>query len=108
MPSRDLRGLLGEAIEGRRIVRVAYVRQSDGVLSLHHLAPIDIRPGDTLKTSRTQYLWAWCFEEGKAETLILDRIQRVLQTEEVFSPGEVLGSWATNWPMPDSWIVPRD
>ena len=99
---------LEEAITQRRIVRVAYVRQSDGVVSLHHVAPIDIRLGDTLKTSGTRYLWAWCFEEGKAETLIVDRIQRVVPTAEVFNPKAVLSSWASNWPMPDSWAVPRD
>ena len=99
---------LTTGITSRRIVRLGYSRQRDGVLSLHHVAPIDIRPGDTPRTSATWYLWAYCFEEQRLEMHLLDRVRSANLTGGLFDPAEILAKWpAPDWPRPEAWIVPR-
>ena len=95
------------AITRSETVRLVYARQSDEVVSIHDIAPVDIRPGETPKTSSTLYIWAWCFAEDKPETHLLDRIHRVLATGETFELSAILARWPEDWPLPDKWAVPR-
>jgi predicted DNA-binding transcriptional regulator YafY len=95
------------AIRNAEKVRLVYVRQRDEIVSIHDVAPVDIRHGDTPRTASTLYVWAWCFAEDKPETHFLDRIQRVLDTGDTFEPSEVVARWVDHWPLPDGWEVDR-
>ena len=100
---------LTDAIKQHRVVRLGYSRQSDGVLSLHNVAPLDLRPGESARTANTVYLWAYCFEESRVETHILDRVRSVHRTADLFDPAEILARWPRHkWPLPAEWVVPRD
>lgn len=98
---------LVRAIRGQERVRLVYARQRDEVVSIHEVAPIDIRPGDTPRTAATLYVWAWCFAESKPETHLLARIQRVLDTADTFDAAAMLKAWIDHWPLPDGWKVER-
>jgi predicted DNA-binding transcriptional regulator YafY len=100
---------LVEAIQNCRRVRLVYRRQLDGVTSMHEVAPLDLRPGDTGRTATTIYLWAWCFAEQEAEMHLLDRVLRAQALEARFDPTEIAGAWPMKrWPIPAEWTVPRD
>lgn len=95
------------AIQQCRIVRLGYRRQRDEVISLHYVAPVDVRvftdpAGDRL------HLWAYCFDERRLERHLLDRVVSVTDSGETFSPGEVLAKWPEGWLLPEEWTVPRD
>lgn len=95
------------AIQQCRIVRLGYRRQRDEVISLHYVAPVDVRvftdpAGDRL------HLWAYCFDEGRLERHLLDRVVSVTDSGETFSPREVLAKWPEGWLLPEEWTVPRD
>ena len=100
--------ILTQAIVQRRIVRLGYARQRDEIVSLHRVAPIDIRAGETRNTANRVYLWAYCYEESLVETHLLDRIRSVTLTEDRFSPPAIFAQWPETWPLPDAWAVPRD
>jgi len=104
--SRSITTELITAIRSERRVRLSYRRQSDEVVSLHEVAPIDIRTGWSAKTSHTLYLWAFCFAEEKAEMHLLSRIIAVTVLPQNFSPSEVLRDWP--WPLPEAWTVERE
>lgn len=101
-------GRLIDAIRRHCVVRLGYSRQGDGVLSLHYVAPVDIRPGETPRTAATLYLWAYCFDESEAEMHLIERVLSATITEQVFEPADVLGRWPKKWPLPTSWVVTRD
>jgi predicted DNA-binding transcriptional regulator YafY len=99
---------LVSAIQKCEVVRLGYARQADGILTLHRVAPLDIRPGETPRTRQKTYLWAYCFEEGRGEMHLLDRILSVTGTEDQFDPGRILQRWPRDrWPVPAAWVVPR-
>jgi predicted DNA-binding transcriptional regulator YafY len=99
---------LAEAIKRARVVRLVYRRQSDEVVSIHEIAPIDLRPGWTRKTASILYLWAWCFAEGKLEMHLMERVQRVIETGRTFDPALILSNWPEeSWPLPETWEIQR-
>jgi len=105
---RDSIAVLSKAIREARMVRLAYLRKADQVLSLHEVAPIDIRLGWTPATAQRLYLWAWCFVEDKPEMHLLDRVRKVSLLEDRVDPVTLLGRWPIErWPIPDEWQVPR-
>lgn len=108
MDAEELIEELTLAIRDRRVVRLAYARQTDGVLSLHYIAPIDLRFGETPRTRSTTYLWAFCLDEDKLETHLVDRIRKVDRTNRHFSPADLLREWPDNWPRPPEWRIPRE
>lgn len=98
---------LVSAIQACRIVRLAYRRQRDEVVSLHYVAPVDIRvftdpSGDRL------HLWAYCFDERRLERHLLDRVVSVVDGGDTFSPREILAKWPAGWLLPGEWTVPRE
>jgi predicted DNA-binding transcriptional regulator YafY len=107
MADEDAVQKLTLAITEHRRVRLTYSRQADEVTSIHEVAPIDIRGGDTPRTKQTFYLWAWCFAEDKLERHLLDRIVRVDGLQATFDPGAIYRRWPEGWPMPDTWNIPR-
>ncbi len=101
--------ILERAIREHLCVRLVYRRKSDEVVSVHEIAPLDIREGWTEKTATTLYLWAWCFAESQAEMHVLERVIGVTLLNRVFQPPELLRRWPTDrWPLPDAWRVQRD
>jgi predicted DNA-binding transcriptional regulator YafY len=100
--------VLTKAIVSSRLVRLGYSRKADDVVSLHHVAPIDVRPGDTPATETTWYLWAYCVEESKLERHLVDRIVTATLEDEAFDPRDVLRRWPSGWPLPYEWVVPRE
>lgn len=103
----DLRGALENAIGGCRIIRLGYVRASDGLVTLHRVAPVDIRPGDTPRFATTEYLWAFCYEESKLERHLVNRIVSVTPTPDAFDPRDLFRSWPEGWYVPKQWVIPR-
>jgi predicted DNA-binding transcriptional regulator YafY len=99
--------VLTEAIVSSRLVRLGYSRKADGVVSLHHVAPVDIRRGDTAATEDTWYLWAYCVEEARLERHLVDRIVSATGDDQSFDPRDVLRRWPEGWPLPDEWVIPR-
>ncbi len=100
--------LLVRAVVDETTVRLVYAnKKKAGVVGIHDVAPIDVRPGDTPATSKTLYVWAWCFAEDKPETHTLTRIRRATPTGEKFDGGRILAQWVEHWPLPDQWVVPR-
>jgi predicted DNA-binding transcriptional regulator YafY len=95
-----------DAIQRKRKVQLGYQRR-DGSPSLHVVAPIDLQLGDTEATATTEYLWAYCFAEEKAEMHRMNRVLTVRIIDERFDLEEILAKWPTNWPLPKSWRVPR-
>lgn len=93
---------------GRVVGCASYQRKADDVVSVHEVAPIDIQPGDTPRTSNTRYLWAWCFAEDKMERHLLERVLKAQKLEEGFAPHDILARWPEGWPRPMRWAVPRD
>lgn len=101
--------MLTAGLTGRHVGRLAYSRQRDGILSLHHVAPIDIRAGDTPRTSETWYLWAYCYEEQCLEMHLMDRVRSAVLMERCSEPAEILRRWPEpEWPRPEVWVVPRN
>lgn len=99
---------LVRAVIGKATLRLVYSNlKKKGIVSVHDVAPIDVRPGDTPATAKTLYLWAWCFAEGKPETHTLTRIRRATRTGDTFDGGRILSQWVEQWPLPDRWVVPR-
>lgn len=97
-----------DAIKSRRVVRLAYARQADGVLSLHYVAPVDVRPGDSPRMASTMYLWAYCIDEKRIEMHLLDRVRAVQLTDGSFDPDAILRAWPVErWPIPATWTVER-
>lgn len=104
----DSRAALEAAIREHRVIRLGYARR-DGVLSLHYVAPLDLRPGDRATTLSLTYLWAYCLDEGEAEMHRLDRVRSVTPSDDKFEPGDIFGIWPKDrWPLPATWVVPRD
>jgi predicted DNA-binding transcriptional regulator YafY len=104
---RDLISAVREAIDNRRVVRLGYERSYDGVISLHFVAPIDMRGGDSRKTADNVYIWAYCFDEAKPETHLVDRVRSISATNRTFDPWQVFQAWPDDWPLPHDWVVPR-
>lgn len=97
------------AIQEKKRVRIVYRRKADEVVSVHEVAPIDLRGGWTSRTANTLYLWAWCFAEDRLEMHLMDRLARVIPLETTFDPLAILARWPVQkWPIPESWTVPRD
>lgn len=102
----EITSQLVAAIQECRIVRLGYRRQRDEVISLHYVAPVDIRlftdpSGDRL------HLWAYCFDERRLERHLLERVISVTDSGDTFSPREILAKWPDGWLLPEEWIVPR-
>jgi predicted DNA-binding transcriptional regulator YafY len=96
------------AIRLRHRIRLVYTRQADEVTTLHEVAPLDIRPGDTRRTQDVLYLLAWCYAEARPEMHLVRRIDRVVELEPEFELAEILKNWPTEkWPIPDDWVVSR-
>lgn len=110
MDSTEIVGALTAAIADRRIVRLGYSRlQRGAMLTLHYIAPIDIRPGESEATRGILYLWAYCFDQSRLETHLLGRVRSVTPSDEVFDPDLIMRLWPTDrWPVPPDWVVPRD
>lgn len=89
------------------IVRLGYRRLADGVVSLHRVAPVDVRPGPSSRTAKTLYLWAFCYEESKLERHQPDQVVSVTVSEERFVPRDILAGWPQGWLIPKEWVVPR-
>jgi hypothetical protein len=101
--------VLAGAIQTRQIVRLAYRRKEDEVITLHEVAPLDIRRGDSSSTALVQYLWTWCYAQERAEIHLLGRIVRATTLTMTFDPDDILGQWPTwKWPLPSEWSIPRD
>ena len=98
---------IAEAIGACRRLRLVYTRKADGVTSIHEVAPVDIRPGDTPATATNEYLWAWCFAEDKLERHLLDRVRSVEILPTRFEPAEILARWPSGWPQPSTWRIGR-
>lgn len=96
-----------QAIQDRRVLRLGYAHVTDNVLSLHRVAPIDIRPGETRKTAHLTYLWAFCFEENRLEMHRMDGVRTVALTEDHFSPTLILARWPSDWRRPAEWVISR-
>jgi predicted DNA-binding transcriptional regulator YafY len=95
------------AIRECRIVRLAYRRQRDEIITLHNVAPVDIRAGGTEWLKARTYLWAYCYDESRLERHLLDRVVSVTISEEVFKPRAILEKWPDGWLVPEEWTVPR-
>jgi len=105
----DTLALLIWAIQEKKRVRLAYERQADGVTSVHEVAPFDVRPGETARTSKVGYLWAWCYSEARPEMHILHRIRKVVPLSDGFDPSDLLSRWPKDkWPPPSTWVIPRE
>jgi hypothetical protein len=100
------RAALVRAIRERKKVQLGYKRL-DGSVSLHTVAPLDIRQGETAKTERSDYLWAYCFAEGRLESHILTRVLTVLVRAETFASREILALCPPSWDAPRDWSVHR-
>lgn len=101
------RSVLEQAIRGHLRVQLAYQR-IDGSVSLHVVAPVDIRFGETEATRGTEYLWAHCYAENVAEMHRCDRIISARILEESFDPAELVRNWPQHkWPLPVEWAVVR-
>jgi predicted DNA-binding transcriptional regulator YafY len=97
------------AIAERRRVRLVYQRQADEVTTIHEVAPMDLRPGDTQRTAHTVYLWAWCFAEDRLELHLMSRVKRADLLDGFFDPAPLLARWPEDiWPRFPTWNVPRD
>jgi predicted DNA-binding transcriptional regulator YafY len=107
--TEELVSALVTAIQHRKRVRLAYQRKADEVVSIHEIAPVDIRIGWTPDTSGQLYVWAWCYAEDRLEMHLLDRVVRVIHLDETFDPASILHRWPRDrWPIPDDWSVPRE
>lgn len=95
------------AIIDCRVVRLGYRRQRDEMISLHSVAPVDIRWFTDPAGDRV-HLWAYCFDERRLERHLLDRVVTVSDAGRPFSPREILARWPTGWLLPEEWTVPRD
>lgn len=95
-----------EAIQLHQKLQLGY-RRTDGSLSLHTVAPVDIQPGDRPSTSEKEYLWAFCYAENKAELHLCERILSARILDERFSVNELLDMWPREWTLPEVWRVPR-
>lgn len=107
-PAATRLAVIVEAIKRKRVIRLGYARNSDGVVSLHDVAPIDVRPGDTTATASRLYLWAYCLAEQRLETHIFDRVITAQPTDREFSAHFVDSVWPANWPRPAKWEISRD
>lgn len=94
------------AIQECRIVRLGYRRQRDEVISLHYVAPVDIRIFTDPSGDRP-HLWAYCLDEQRLERHLLGRVVSVTETGDTFSPREILAKWPDGWLLPEEWTVPR-
>jgi hypothetical protein len=104
----DIQSLV-EAIQRKLVIRLVYRRQADEVVSIHEVAPVDIRPGWSPRTAKLLYLWGWCFAENKLEMHLVHRIEKAILTESTFDPKDVLSKWPREgWPIPETWEVPRE
>src|SRR5439155_37005 len=97
----EIEKALTEAIQNRVIVRLGYARQRDEIVSLHRVAPVDIRAGETRNTGGRAYLWAYCYEEALVETHLMGRIRSVTLTAEHFRPTAIFAQWPKAWPIPE-------
>lgn len=101
------RAELERAIRERRKVQLAY-RRRNGSTSLHIVAPVDIRFGETEGTKSAEYLWAHCYAEGESEMHRCDGIISVRVMDECFDAAELLREWPQRrWPLPEQWSVSR-
>ena len=101
------RSNLERAIRDQIRVQIAY-RRADGTVSLHVVAPVDIRFGETDRTRTTEYVWAFCYAEGLAEMHLCDRVLSARVLTDTFDGEALLGNWPhRKWPLPKSWTVPR-
>lgn len=105
--SDDDRIRLTSAIRDHNNVQLAY-RRLDGSTSLHLVAPIDIRHGNTPATEAHEYLWAFCYAESRAEMHRCEGILTVRVMDTAFEPAELLSNWPVErWPLPSKWQVAR-
>jgi hypothetical protein len=103
----DVISELAGAIARCRVVRLAYRRQRDEVITLHYVAPVDIRAGGTDRLAERTYLWAFCYDESRLERHLLDRVVSVDSTDRGFQPADILRQWPDGWLIPDEWTIPR-
>ena len=103
----ELRTNLVKAIQTNSTLQLLY-RRGDGTESLHVVAPIDLRLGETQVTAKLEYLWAYCFAEHEAEMHRLDRVLNARVLDEHFDVREVLDLWPDKWPLPKGWTIPRN
>jgi hypothetical protein len=109
LPASEIEQALVRAIQTRSIVRLGYDRIYRGAVStLHEVAPIDIRFGESPRTATTRYLLAYCFDQERPEMHLLSNCRAVSTTDRQFSPHDVRARWPDRWPMPDQWFVQRE
>jgi predicted DNA-binding transcriptional regulator YafY len=100
---------LTSAIKGGLVVRLGYSPIDGGPITLHRVAPIDIRPGDSESTRSVSYLWAYCFDRHRVEKHRLPGIRTVTVTEERFDTTAVMNTFREQgWQVPGDWVVSRD
>jgi hypothetical protein len=94
-----------KAIRERRKCYVRYMPTPETLVETYHVAPLDIKPGETASTRARDYLWAHSYEHNRTVSLRLDRVRGVELSDDRFDPQELMTDWETVEP---EWNVARD
>jgi hypothetical protein len=96
---------LKDAIRQRRKCYVRYRSRPEASIETYHVAPLDIKPGETPATNDKDYLWIHSYEHDRTISLRLDRVLGVELSEGTFDPQALMADWKD--PSPE-WNVARE
>ncbi len=94
-----------EAIRQKRKLYVRYRPDPARPVEAYLTAPLDVKPGKTLATRASDYLWVYSYEHGGVVSLRLGRVLGAELSEETFDPAEVMAGWkkTPEWNMAREW-----
>jgi predicted DNA-binding transcriptional regulator YafY len=98
-------GTVSEAIQNKRKCYVRYRPVPDEPVQSYHVAPLDIRRGESPKSKAYDYLWAYSYEHESIVSLRLDRVIGIEPSEESFDPADVTAEWnkELEWNLKREW-----
>lgn len=93
-----------EAIRQKRKIYVRYKPDPAAPVEVHHVAPLDIKPGKTPATRANDYLWVYSDDAESILSLRLGRVLSVELSEETFDPAALMAGWRNKQP---TWNISR-
>ena|SRR4030042_1392986 len=85
MKLSEVTSIFTEAIQGKLIVEVDYIREEDGVKTCRLMEPFDVTAGQRSKTGEKKF-WGWCLYHDRIEQKTIENIISIKVTDQHFDP----------------------
>src|SRR5579863_1009951 len=81
----EVESIIAEAIQGKYVVEVDYIREEDGVRTCRMMEPFDVAAGRRSINGEMKF-WGWCQFHDRIEQKTIPNIITISITDQSFDP----------------------